>query len=333
MYYKHFSIEEREEIQRGVWNRESIRSIAKRLSRSPSSVAREIQRNLPPLHYQYTPRLAHARAFAHRKSRGKTGRLKNDNIRAYVITHLKERWSPEQIAATAGAACGETISHEAIYQFIYAQVHRNGWGELKPGCQDLRPYLRRRRKRRIKKGARRCQRIFHPKGVSIDERPALVDQRIRYGDWESDTVESIDHKPGINTLVERKSGLVLITPLSDKTSQATFAVITRRFRALRDTVKHTITFDNGPENSQWQEVERITGVTTFFAHAYHSWERGTNENTNGLVRDYFPKKTDFTMIPAAAIAAVEYRLNTRPRKRLGWKTPLEVFNQGVALQS
>lgn len=330
MKYQHLTVEEREKIQEMLWQKFSIRSIAIALNRSPSSVTREIQRNLPPIHYRYAPRLAHERALAKRKIRGRIERLKNDRVRDYVVFYLKKRWSPEQISNTIKEAIGETISHEAVYQYVYAQIHRHGWGDLKLGREDLRSYLRRRRKRRIPKGSRRCQRIFKSKGVSIDNRPAIVNLRRRIGDWESDTVESINHKFGINTLVERKSGLVLITKLSGKNSHATISAISNRLNLLPQKVKQTITFDNGPENSDWQELEERTNIKTFFAHAYHSWERGTNENTSGLIRDYFPKKTDFTTIPNEELSFVERELNNRPRKRLGWRTPLEVMS--VALQ-
>jgi IS30 family transposase len=330
MKYKHLSIEERETIQRMLWQKSSVRSIAAALGRSPSSISREINRNLPPEHRRYTPRLAHKRAFAKRRSRGRKDRLKNQSVRSYVVARLKKRWSPEQIAGRIEPEISETISHEAIYQYIYAQIHAQGYGYVKPGCQDLRPYLRRRKKRRTHKGSRRCQRIFRPKGASIDERPAVVEQRKRLGDWESDTVESRDYKPGINTLVERKTGLVFISKLVDKTSKATMSVIVDRLSFLPEKAKRTITFDNGAENSKWQELEKKTGVKTFFTHAYHSWERGTSENTNGLIRDYFPKRTDFTKISDQEIKEVEHALNTRPRKRLKFKTPLEAFS--VALR-
>ena len=326
MKYKHLTVEEREKIQELLWQKASIRNIAIAIGRSPSSIARELKRNYPPEQKRYAPRLANERALAKRKSRGRTERLKNDQIRNYVIFHLKKRWSPEQISNTIKETINEDVSHEAVYQYVYAQIHRNGYGELKPGKEDLRPYLRRRRKRRMKKGTRRCQRIFKPRGISIELRPSVVEKRFRLGDWESDTVESISHKPGINTLVERKSGLVLITKLSEKNSAATMAAIISRFNHLPQKVKQTITFDNGPENSNWKEIEKQTNVKTFFAHAYHSWERGTNENTNGLIRDYFPKKTDFTTISKEELLFVERELNTRPRKRLGWRTPLEVFS-------
>lgn len=331
MHYQHFSVEEREVVQDGLWRHQSIRTIAQGLHRSPSSIAREIKRNLPPEQQRYTPRLAHERALTKRSSRGRTERLKNQRIRQYVVTHLKQRWSPEQIAGRMKGDIDEHISHEAIYQFIYAHIYRHGYGYVKPGQEDLRPYLRRQRKRRIHRGSRRCQRTDKPIDHSIETRPAVVAARARLGDWEGDTVESGHHKPGINTLVERSSGLVLITKLSAKTSAATVEAMIKRFQSVPLALKHTVTLDNGSENSNWRAIEAHTGLTCYFAHPYSSWERGTNENTNGLIRDYFSKKTDFTRIAEAELAFVEHALNTRPRKRLQWKTPLEVIS--VALES
>ena len=323
MKYQHLAVEEREEIQRRLWGKESIRSIAGSLGRSHSSVVREIKRNKPPLRNQYTPRLAHERALKQRKSRGRIKRLKNEMIRSYIIEHLKLRWSPEQIAGRMERDKIGSISPEAIYQFVYSQI-KNGYP--KKGCEDLRPYLRHKRRRRVPHGARRCQRVFRPRGASIDERPKVVEKKKRFGDWEGHTVESCDHKPGINTTLERKSGLVQITKLAGKTSADTVAALDCRFRLLPQGAKRTMTLDNGPENSDWRAMETALGVQCFFAHPYHSWERGGNENANGLIRDYFPKKTDFTLIPDAEIDAVEYALNTRPRKRLKWRTPLEIWS-------
>jgi len=323
MNYKHFSVEEREKIQRGLWEKRSIRAIARALGRPHSSVVREIARNKPPQRTVYTPRLAQERALFKRTQRGRAQRLKNDRVRGFVVAQLKRRRSPEQIAGIIERELGEQISHEAIYQFIYAQI-KNGYP--KKGCIDLRSCLRRGRKRRVPHGAQRCQRIFKPQGPSIDERPDIVSQRSRIGDWESDTVESVDHAPGINTLVERKTGMVFITKLRSKKGIATCAAITRRLAALPISVRHTITFDNGPENRDWLPIEKATGAQCFFAHPYHSWERGTNENTNGLIRDYFPKGTDFRTITDEEIAYVERELNERPRKRLGWQSPLQVWS-------
>jgi IS30 family transposase len=223
-----------------------------------------------------------------------------------------------------------TISHEAIYQFVYAQIHRNGWGEKKIGCEDLRAHLRRKKKRRTHKGMRRCQRIWKPRGISIDARPIVVQEKSRLGDWEGDSVESRDRKPGVNTLLERKTGVFFVTRLSDKTSAATVRAVESRMSLVPKKAIQTITVDNGPENSDWQALEEQTGLSCFFAHPYHSWERGANENANGLLREYFPKKTDFDTISDEELAMVEYRLNSRPRKRLGFMTPLEAWS--VALE-
>jgi IS30 family transposase len=322
MAHKHLGVEEREEIQRGLWEKESVRSIAKRLGRSHTSIVREVNRNLPPERRQYAPRLAHERALKQRKSRGRTDRLKNETIRQYVVEHLKLGWSPEQIAGRMKRDGIGHISHEAIYQFVYAQVYRKGYGYLKPGKEDLRMYLRRKQKRRQHHGARKGQRIFKMNGPSIDIRPSVVDLRSRIGDWEGDTVESRDHLPGVNTLLERKSGIFLVTKVKDKTSAATRDTVVSRLAGLP---VHTLTTDNGNENQKWEEIEDALGIDCFFAHPYRSSERGANENANGLLREYFPKKTDFREVPEEAIAKVEYALNTRPRKRHGYLSPLEVW--------
>lgn len=327
MTYQHLGVEEREEIQQGLWKKESIRSIAKRLGRSPASVSREISKNRP-LQRKYFPRVAHERALLKRKERGRKLRLKNQAIRRYVIGKLKIGWSPEQIAGRMKLEGIGSISHEAIYQYIYARVHRGGNGTMKPGYPDLRVYLKRRHKKRATKGMRKGERVFRPKGPSIDNRPMIVGLRTRIGDWEGDTIAGKNNSVGLNSLVERTSGLLLLTKLKAKTAEATRAVVCRRLDGLP---VYTLTTDNGPENQEWRETEESIGASVYFAHPYCSGERGTNENTNGLVRWYEPKKTDFTLVSEEEIARVEYALNTRPRKRLGYRTPLEVFNQSVAL--
>lgn len=327
MAYQHLSVEEREDIQQGLWTKESIRSIAKRLARSPASISREIQKNLPRERRQYTPRLAHERALAKRIQRGRKERLKTPEIRQYVIEKLKQSWSPEQVAGRMTRDGLGSISHEAIYQFVYAQVYRKGYGYLKPGKEDLRPYLRRKQKRRQKQGARKGQRIFVPRGPSIDTRPSVVDRRTRVGDWEGDTVESRNHAPGVNTLLERKSGLFLVTKVKDKTSLSTKDAVVAR---LTNLPVYTLTTDNGSENQAWRTIEDELDIDCFFAHPYRSCERGANENANGLLREYFPKKTDFKDVSDEEIARVEYALNTRPRKRHGFLSPLEIL--GVALE-
>jgi IS30 family transposase len=295
MKYEHLSILERENIQEWFWLKKSVRYMAGMLSRSPSSISRELRRNFGKERRVYAPRMAHERAMLKRKERGRKDRLKTKEIREFVIKHLKERWSPEQISGRLKIEFKQGISHEAIYQFIYAQIRREGWGETREGLEDLRSCLRRKRKVRWTKGVRRFERIFKPRGASIDERPKIVEARKRIGDWEGDTVESCDHKPGVNTLLERKSGLFLITKLQSKTSISTREAVRTRFEFLPDKLKRTLTLDNGPENSDRQSLQKENNLKCFFAHPYHSWERGANENANGLLRDYFPKKTDFSL--------------------------------------
>jgi IS30 family transposase len=202
---------------------------------------------------------------------------------------------------------------------------------MKIGYHDLRKYLKRRHKRRGQKGGRSVQRVFRPKGPSIDDRPREVATRTTVGHWETDSVISRKSKVGLNTLVERKTGLVFITRIRDRTSEATKNAVVKRLSVVPKKVRESVTSDNGTENFLYDEVEFTLDISWFFAHPYHSWERGTNENTNGLIRWYFPKGTDFATISDETIKVVEDALNNRPRKRLGWKTPLEVFNESVAL--
>jgi IS30 family transposase len=329
MKYKHLSIEEREKIQELHWQKKSLRFIARVIGRSVSSISREMNRNCP-IRRRYVPRKADERAQEKRKERGRKDRLKNKRIREYVIIHLKEGWSPEQIAGRMKLEKVGSISHEAIYQFVYHQIHRKGYGYTKLGCEDLRMFLRRKKKRRTHKGMRRCQRVLKHQGISIELRPKIVEEKKRIGDFEGDTVESVNHRPGVNTLLERKTGMFFVTKVKDKTSKATAEAVANRMKDIPTHLKHTLTTDNGFENCAWQEIQEVTGLKVFFAHPYSSHERGANENANGLLREYFPKKTDFSMIPSNVIEAVELRLNSRPRERLGWKTPLEVWS--VALR-
>lgn len=330
MKFKHLNIEEREIIQEMLWKKESVRNIAKRLNRSTSSISREINKNIPKNQRKYTPRVANERALANRKERGRKERLKNHIIREYVKDKLKLRWSPEQISGRITIDLNESISHEAIYQYIYHQIYRDGYGYLKPNCEDFRICLRRKRKRRQHKFSRKSQRIFKQLDESINNRPMYINKRLRFGDWESDTVESCNHLPGVNTLLERKSGLYLISKLNNSNSEETSKTIERRLLELPKILVKTITFDNGKENNNFKYLRDNLNVQTYHCNPYHSFERGSNENTNGLLRDYFPKKTNFQNVSDEELSMVEYLLNTRPRKRLNYLSPLEFL--GVAIR-
>jgi len=260
--------------------------------------------------------------------------LKNDELRGYVVSQLKLGWSPEQIAATAKKAVGTSISHEAIYQYVYAQVYRDGYGYLKPGREDLRPYLAWRRKRRMKKGLRKSYRIEKGPLPSIDKRPKEADTRNIIGHWEDDSIVSRASLIQLRTINERMSGLVFIARAKNGTMEESNQITWEQLRVIPRKFRKTLTRDRGSENLGYEELEQQLGIRCFFAHAYHSWERGSNENVNGLIRRFFPKKTDFRAVTDKEIQQVEYLLNSRPRKRLGWKTPYQVFYEltGVALQ-
>ncbi len=178
---------------------------------------------------------------------------------------------------------------------------------------------------------RKSEKVPKFNGVSIEKRPKEVEKRKTIGHWEGDSIVSRKSKVGLNTLVERKTGLVLISKIRNGTAEETSRAVIKRFESIPSPYRRTLTVDNGSENADWETIEESLHMKTYFAHAYCSGERGTNENTNGLIRWYFPKGTDFATISDDDIIRVENALNSRPRKRLGWKTPLEAFRAGVAL--
>lgn len=331
--YTQLNIEERERIQKGLWNGQTLRDIARDLGRNPSTISRELNRNIEGERRRYTPRLANERAHNRIQERGKRERLKSPVIRDYVVEKLKEDdYSPEQISGTLPSQYpGSSISPEAIYQFIYAQYKRGGYGRCVG--EDLRMCLKRKHKVRKPKLVPFAKEKGPVKNrVSIDKRPKEVEERNIPGHWEGDSMISRKSLVGLNTLVERATGLVFITKIKNTTADETVRAVTERLESLPEDLRETLTVDNGHENAGHEEITKEIGTKVYFAHPYHSWERGTNENTNGLIRWYLPKGTDFATVSNERIRKIEYRLNTRPRKRLGWKTPLQVFNMSVALK-
>lgn len=311
--YKQLDIEERELIQAGLWERRSLRDIARTLGRDPSTISRELHRNIKGERRRYAPRVAHERARKRIQARGSRPRLKNEVIRGYVIKKLKEAdYSPEQIAGTIPVEHrGYSISPEAIYQFIYAQYQRGGWGK----CigEDLRMLLKRRHNVRKPKFVPFTEEKGAIKNrVFIDERPKEVDARKVPGHWEGDSMVSRQSLDGLNTLVERVTGLVFISKIRNTTAEETTRAVTKRLRQLPEKLRKTITVDNGHENAGHQDITKEIKTKIFFAHPYHSWERGTNENTNGLIRWYLPKRTDFATVSAKRIREIERRLTDYP---------------------
>jgi IS30 family transposase len=307
MQYTHLTTEERITIQVLRVQGKSLRHIAKALDRPPSTIVREVRRN----NYgsRYLAHHAKEQALSRVKNIFRYPRIRDEHVRAYVVEKLKSGWSPEQIAGRIKIDCpGKRVSHEAIYQFVYRRYFQ--------GEEDLRPCLKRRHQRRQRKGGRSVRRLKrHESKPWIDDRPSVVESRERFGDWEGDTMVSSASPPVLATLAERKSGLVRIRKTARATAREVSSAMIKVFWRLSPELRHTLTLDNGSEHSR--SVERYGGVKIFFAHPYHSWERGTNENTNGLIRWYLPKKTDFARISVTAIQAIEDGLNNRPTKRLG----------------
>jgi len=324
--YNQLTLEERNQIHFMLWDKLSVREIARRLDRSPSTISREINRNTPPLRRQYTPHLAHEKYHLRKVTVRQRPRLKDPKIVEYVIMKLKEDWSPEQIAGKWNKTHKKlTISHEAIYQYIYTNTN--------PGDDnDLRPFLRRKHKRRKRKYILFKQaKTTIPNRISIDLRPCEVDKRKVTGHWEGDSIVSRESKTALNTLTERKTLLTKITKLNRKTMEETSNAVIKKLKNYPEQLRQTLTLDNGTENAGHEHITKTIKTRVYFAHPYHSWERGTNENMNGLIRQYFPKGTDFAKVTEEEIQRVEDMLNSRPRKKLNYLTPNEAFAKAVAV--
>jgi IS30 family transposase len=324
--YVHLSLKERDIITIMLSEKSSLGDIAKVLARSKSTISRELKRNCSPEYKLYLSHRAHGRADGRRKEASKRPRLKNNRIVSYVTTKLKEGWSPELIAGRIVIDHpGLSISHESIYQYIYHPET--------DGRQELIQCLRRAHRKRKNKGIGRKERKTKiPNRIPIDLRPPSVENRLWFGHWEGDSLVSRKSLVALNSLVERKSRLLMLTKLERKTAEATFKAVTDRLKGFPQKARRTLTLDNGTENAKHEAITSAIGIKCFFAHPYASWERGTNENVNGLVRWYLPKGTDFRKISNAEIARIEHLINNRPRKCLDFKKPIEVAAPFVALQ-
>lgn len=331
-----FTLNDRIKIEIRYRDGWSLRKIAAELGngRTAGSICREVAGKPRKGLGKYQAHIAHEQALDKRKGK-KLVRLKNDLIHEYVVKKMKLGWSPEQISIRLPIDHrGERISYEAIYQFVYAQFFRGGNGKLKEKCEDLRQYLPKRHSRRSTKGARKAQKLERIGSLpSIEERPGEADERKVIGHWEDDCIVSRQSKERIKSINERVSGIVLLGKMKDGTSEESSRVVCEKIKSIPSPYLKTMTRDRGRENLDYRTIELKTKMKIYFAHPYCSHERGSNENLNGLVRRFFPKKTDFAKVSEAEILKVEYLLNTRPRKRHGGKTPLEILYErtGVAI--
>ena len=285
--------------------------IAKCLGVHKSTISREFGRNQGQRGYR--PKQAHEKTRIRRAKKAQK-RITADTW-AQVKEKLRLDWSPEQISCWLKKYELDPVSHESIYQYVYADKRAGG---------DLHKHLRCQKKYRKRHGGK-DRRGKIPNRVSIEERPEIVELRERLGDWEADTIIGAGQKGAIVTLVERKSRFTMLDKVERRTADATEKAIVRML--LPHILKvRTITFDNGKEFAYHEKVAQHLQAEMYFAHPYASWERGTNENTNGLIRQYLPKGSDFSSITADQLSFIKERLNHRPRKCLDFQTPAMVFS-------
>lgn len=299
--------------------------MAYRLGISAGTVSREFSQSGG--REGYDARRAHARATrCRKKGKQQSKKLLSDPfLYAYVEEKLKLYWSPEQIVGRGKEAMPAMVCHETIYRFMYAEER-----EWKKYLRQKKGKYRRRRGTRQKEKERE-----EAKKKRIDTRSIIVETRERVGDWEGDTIVGGERTTGIITHVERRSGYLLADLFLQKSALLIREKIVERFQSIPDEKKYTLTYDNGTEFSDHERLERFTRLLVYFAWPYHSWERGTNENTNGLLRQFFPKKMKFATLRQKDVDRAVELINHRPRKRLGYLTPYEVFVEGksVALQA
>jgi len=327
MSYHHLTMAERNVIHNLRMFGQSRAEIGRCLGRSPSTIGRELKRNRNSTG-QYLPDIAQVKANARHRScivRPKTG---DRRLMAHVAGRIAQRWSPEQIAGRLEVRppkrlAGVTISHATIYRWIWACPQRS---------KQLRPYLRVACKKRRKPYGKPSRRGQIPNRVSIDERSEVVDARSRLGDWEGDTVVGKGRSGYVATCVERASRYLVARKQPGCSAKEATASLYGSMRRLPPDRRRTLTVDNGREFAGHEDIARLLRFSVYFAHPYSSWERGTNENTNGLLRQYLPKTESFSQLTGWQLESYVGQLNNRPRKCLNYRTPAEVFWQrNVAL--
>ena len=286
---------------------------------SKSAISREIKRNSGLKGYR--PKQAHQRALERRQNADKNIRF-TDEIKKEVIKLLNQDWSPEQICGRLKTTGKPYVSHETIYQFVIADQKNGG---------ELYKHLRQGHKKHRKRNKGNDRRGQIPNRVSIDQRPPVVDNKERIGDWEIDTMIGKNHKGALVTAVERKTNFTCIGHVPRKEAALVSRVLIDMLKPYKDFV-HTLTSDNGKEFTEHEKIANELNAQFYFAHPYSSWERGLNENTNGLIRQYFPKKTSLVNVDKQKLVDVQNKLNNRPRKLLKFKQPIQLFlNSSVAL--
>ena len=289
------------------------KQIAEELSISPSTVCRELKRNAGLKGYRF--KQAHDKAIERRVNASTTPKRMTPDVIVLVEEMLHAKWSPEQISGRLELD-GILISHERIYQHVWADKKAGG---------NLYKNLRHAGKKYNRRSSGKAGRGCIPNRIDIKERPAVVETKTRLGDWEGDTIIGAQHQGAIVSAVDRKSKFTKLARVANKTAELVTKALKKCFDSLPEKAIRTMTFDNGKEFSMHETITEQTGLDCYFATPYHSWERGLNEHTNGLVRQYFPKSSPLKNLSDKDVQFVEDQLNNRPRKVLGFKTPREIF--------
>jgi len=318
MSYKHLSLAERYYIEIEKKAGRPMNKIAQALGRSQSTISRELSRNIGQRGYRHkqADRLTKERHMDKPKAIKMT-----EAIKQQIKYYLEQDWSPEQIAGRLKYENTFSLHHESIYQYVLADKQTGG---------TLYQHLRHQNKTYRKRYGSAHNRTGIQNRVDIDERPEVANQRQRVGDWEADTIIGKNHKGAIVTLDERQTKLRLAAPLPGKKAQSVKEAMIELLHPIWKFVK-TITFDNGKEFTLHESIAKALSCKTYFAKPYHSWERGQNENANGLLRQYFPKSMNLVDVTFRMVMEAVDKLNSRPRKCLGFKTPYEVFEEATGL--
>ena len=322
--YKQLMNDERDLIAVHHANGYSVSDIARMIGRHKSTISRELTRNSSNSTKTYLPNQAQKRAKKRKKQAAMKEELKCHKIRNFVKIKLIEGWSPEIIAGSlASDPQNLSISYESIYLYIYKK---------RPDLVQYLARAHRKRFKRVPKSNKKSSRI--PNHISIDQRPEEINARSEFGHWESDAIVSKQSKVALSVTIERISRLVKIKKIKQNKANMFSQAVIRRMKSLPACARRSITYDNGSENTQHELINNQLNTDSYFCNPYHSWEKGSVENVNGLIRRFLPKKTDFAKITHKRIKEIESLLNNRPRKCLGFKTPDQVFlERSVALAS
>ncbi len=333
MKTKEFTLTEREELSRLLSQGRTLTAIAGQLSKNKGTISRETRRAGMNRH-TYRAHKAHCHAQRQKRLQGRKRKMEyNRELRSFVLAKLKKRWSPDQIAQELTKVYPDDmsmrISHESIYSYIYVLPR----GSLK---KELLSYLRQQKKYRRRKGKnqpRTDEKLGSiPEMISIEERPKEVEDRTIPGHWEGDLILGKYKRSALGTIVERTTRTVILVPLVNKDAESVRKAFSREMKKLPKQMKLSLTYDQGKEMSRHKLFTKETKIKVYFAHPGIPWERGTNENTNGLIRQFFPKGTDFTQVSGKEIKHVQDLLNGRPRRALNYRKPYEVFNELITKQ-